>query len=149
MDMARTRISTLALAVIVAAAGTSFAHVTVAPRQAPAKASQELTIRVPNEKEVATESIRLQFPPELEVVRLKPMAGWTSEIERNAAGKITGVTWSGNIDGPGYQTSYLIARLPEQPGPIRIKAYQNYAGGVQVAWVNDAEPQPVPMLTYA
>src|SRR4029453_9542720 len=127
MDIARARISALALAVIVAAAGTSFAHVTVAPREAPAKASQELTIRVPNEKEVATESIRLQFPTELEVVRLKPMAGWTSRIERKAAGKITGVTWSGNTIGrQEYQDFYLIARLPEQPGPIRIKAYQNY-----------------------
>ena len=142
---AATRVGLLTTLGIVCA---SEAHVTVMPREAAAKSSPQLTIRVPNEKDVPTESVRLEFPPELQVLRLKPQAGWTTEVERDAHGKISAITYKGSTIGRDeYQEFSLIARLPEAPGPIRIKAYQNYVGGVKVAWVNDAEPQPAPMIT--
>lgn len=123
------------------------AHVTVLPREAAAQTAPELTIRVPNEKEVPTESIRVEFPETLRVLRLKPTAGWTAELERDAMGRIVAVTYAGaRINPQEYQEFSLIARLPEQPGPLRLKAYQRYAGGVEVAWVNEAEPQPAPQV---
>ena len=142
------RLSVLTALLVVAVAGRSQAHVTLQPRDAAAKSSPQLTIRVPNEKDVPTESVRLEFPPELQVLRLKPQAGWTTEVERDANGKISAITYKGSTIGrEEYQEFSLIARLPETPGPIRIKAYQNYVGGIKVAWVNDAEPQPAPMIT--
>lgn len=148
MYFAHTRICALALVTMVGAARPSDAHVTVTPREAPAKSSPQLTIRVPTEKDVPTESVRLEFPPGLQVLRLKPLAGWTAELERNESGKIVAVTYGGGKIGPEeYQEFSLVARLPDATGPIRIKAYQRYAGGVQVAWINDAEPQPAPTIT--
>lgn len=140
----------LAMAVCVVLAGvrTSQAHVTLQPREAAAKSSPQLTVRVPNEKDVPTESVRLEFPPELQVLRVKPQAGWTTEVERDANGRISAITYKGSTIGrEEYQEFSFIARMPEATGPVRVKAYQNYVGGVKVAWVNDAEPQPAPMLT--
>ncbi|MEQ1910806.1 MAG: DUF1775 domain-containing protein [Vicinamibacterales bacterium] len=142
-----TRVGLLITLVVMGLVRTSQAHVTVQPREAAAKSSPQLTIRVPNEKDVPTESVRLEFPPELQVLRLKPQAGWTTEVERDANGKISAITYKGSTIGrEEYQEFSLIARMPEATGPIRIKAYQNYVGGVKVAWVNDAEPQPAPAL---
>lgn len=141
------RVGLLTVLVVLAAARPSQAHVTVLPREAPAKSSSQLTIRVPNEKDVPTESVRVEFPPELRVLRLKPTAGWTTEVERDANGRISAITYKGSTIGrEEYQEFSLIARLPDATGPIRLKAYQNYAGGQTVAWVNDAEPQPAPKL---
>ncbi len=142
------RVSLIAALAVLTVVRASQAHVTVQPRDAAAKSSPQLTIRVPNEKAAPTESVRLEFPPELQVLRLKPLAGWTTEVERDANGKIAAVTYKGSTIGrEEYQEFSLIARMPEVAGPIRIKAYQNYVGGLKVAWVNDAEPQPAPTLT--
>ncbi len=138
----------VALALVMLAVPAVEAHVTVLPREATAKSAPELTLRVPNEKDVPTESLRVEFPPELQVLRFKPTAGWDAEVERDAAGRIVAVTYTGALVRPQeYQEFSFIARLPEQTGPVRLKAYQRYAGGVEVAWVNDAEPQPAPLVT--
>lgn len=132
---------------LLATAVVADAHVTVLPREAVAKSAPELTLRVPNEKDVPTESVRVEFPPELQVLRLKPTPGWTAELERDAAGRIVAVTYAGALIRPQeYMEFSLIARAPEQPGPVRLKAFQRYAGGVEVAWVNEAEPQPAPRI---
>ncbi len=142
------RTCALVLLALATTAGPVAAHVTVTPREAAAKSAPQLTLRVPTEKDVPTESIRVEFPAELQVLRLKPTAGWTAEIERNESGRITAITYAGSkISREEYQEFSLIARLPEQPGPIRLKAFQRYAGGIEVAWVNEAEPQPAPTIT--
>ncbi len=144
----RRRVGALMLLALAASAGSADAHVTVTPREAAAKSAPQLTIRVPSEKDIPTESIRVEFPAELQVLRLKPTAGWTAEVERNESGRIIAVTYAGSkISREEYQEFSLIARLPEQPGPIRLKAFQRYAGGIEVAWVNAAEPQPAPTIT--
>ena len=143
-----SRLSLVAMLLLFAGVGILQAHVTVTPREAAAKSSPQLIIRVPNEKDVPTESVRLEFPPELQVLRLKPQAGWTTEVERDANGRIAAITYTGSTIGrEEYQEFALIARMPETPGPVRIKAYQNYVGGVKVAWINAAEPQPAPTVT--
>ncbi len=143
----RTLIRVVVLtALALSVAHAAHAHVTVQPREAAAKSSTQLTIRVPNEKDVPTESIRLEFPPALQVLRLKPLAGWATEVERDADGKISAITYKGSMIGrEEYQEFSLIARLPDTTGPTRIKAFQNYVGE-QVAWVNDAEPRPAPTI---
>ena len=144
---AAVRLGAWTVLAFTAGAGVLQAHVTVQPREAAAKSSTQFTVRVPNEKDVPTESVRLEFPPELQVLRLKPLAGWTTEVERDANGRIAAITYKGSTIGrEEYQEFSLIARLPEATGPVRIKAYQNYVGGMKVAWVNDAEPQPAPTI---
>ena len=71
------------------------AHVTVQPREVAAKSSQEFLVRVPTEKDQPTTSVRIVFPEGFEVLRVRPTSGWKNEFERDAAGRITGITWSG------------------------------------------------------
>src|SRR6185295_14447536 len=91
------RINRVALIVFasILVVGVANAHVTIWPREVTAKSFQAFTVRVPSEKDVPTIQIRLAFPPGIEVLRFKPKEGWKYEIERDAAGAITGVTWSG------------------------------------------------------
>jgi len=129
-------------------AGVADAHVTIRPREASAKSSEEYVVRVPTERDVPTVSVRMQFPPEFVVVRFKPAPGWTYETERDSAGKIIGVTWSGNkIGREEYQEFAFLARAPERPGPLTLLAYQTYEGGEVVGWVDAAGPRPAPKVT--
>ena len=84
----------LALAIILAPVAAG-AHVTITPKTAAANGSTEYVLRVPTEKDVPTISLRLVFPDNFEVQRFRSAPGWTMEVERNASGRITGVTWTG------------------------------------------------------
>src|SRR5262252_1531065 len=72
------------------------AHVTVQPKQAPAKSFTEYLVRVPTEKDVPTLSVRMTFPEGFEVLRFRRTPGWNYELERDAKGRIVAVTWSGS-----------------------------------------------------
>lgn len=141
------RHSLLAAGLVLLCSLPAFAHVSVQPRQAPAKTFQEYVVRVPTEKDVPTLSVRMVFPEGFEVLRFKPAPGWKYEVERDAAGKITGVMWSGNKVGrEEYETFSFMARAAN-PGTYQLNAYQTYEGGEVIGWVNPQEPQPAPKVT--
>ena len=125
------------------------AHVTITPKNAPANSSTEYVLRVPTEKDVPTVSVRVVFPENFEVLRFRSAPGWTMEVERNASGKITGVTWTGRkISREEYEQFSFLARS-RTPGTYKLDAYQTYDGGEVVGWVNPAEPRPAPQVTIA
>ena len=138
----------LALAIILAPVAAG-AHVTITPKTAAANGSTEYVLRVPTEKDVPTISLRLVFPDNFEVLRFRSAPGWTMEVERNASGRITGVTWTGRkISREEYEQFSFLARS-KTPGTYKIEAYQTYDGGEVVGWVNPAEPRPAPQVTIA
>ena len=138
----------LALAVILVPAAAG-AHVTITPKSAPANSSTEYVLRVPTEKDVPTVSLRVVFPENFEVLRFRSAPGWTMEVERNATGQITAVTWTGRkISREEYEQFSFLARS-RTPGTYKIEAYQTYDGGEVVGWVNPAEPRPAPQVTIA
>jgi len=142
----RRTLLALAIILVPVAAG---AHVTITPKSAPANSSTEYVLRVPTEKDVPTVSLRVVFPENFEVVRFRSAPGWTMEVERNASGKITGVTWTGHkISREEYEQFSFLARS-RTPGTYKIEAYQTYEGGEIVGWVNPAEPRPAPQVTIA
>ena len=144
--MIRRTLLALAVVLVPVAAG---AHVTITPKTAPANGSTEYVLRVPTEKDVPTVSVRVVFPENFEVLRFRSAPGWTMEVERNAAGKITGVTWTGRkISREEYEQFSFLARS-RTPGTYKLEAYQTYDGGEIVGWVNPAEPRPAPQVTIA
>ena len=111
------------------------AHAGVEPKEAPAGANQTYTVRVPNEQPVPTTQVRVEFPPEVTVARFQPKQGWTRQAEKDQAGKIVAVTWSGGqIQAEEYEDFAFVARNPREAGTITFKAYQTYQGGETVAW---------------
>src|SRR5215218_6725941 len=135
---------TFALLALALGAASAAAHVGVLPADVRPASNETFTVRVPNEKTEPTVRVRVVFPDGLVVSRFEPKPGWQREVEKDGAGRITGVTWSGGQIGDGqYDDFRFIARTPQQEGPVAFRAYQTYAAGETVEWVN-AENQQNP-----
>jgi YD repeat-containing protein len=133
----------LVVAVAVSDAG---AHVTIQPKEAVAKSYQEFVVRVPTEKNQPTTSVRVVFPEGFELLRVKPAMGWKYELEKDASGRVTAITWSGGRIGlTEYEVFNFMARA-NAPGTFKLDAYQTYGESDVVAWVNAAEPRPAPQV---
>src|SRR4029078_12691861 len=110
------------------------------------KGLQEFLVRVPTEKNLPTTSVKLVFPEGFDVLRVRPSAGWKYELEKDASGRVTSITWSGSSVGLNeYEVFSFMARA-QTPGNYKINAYQTYGANDVVAWVNDAEPRPAPQI---
>jgi len=147
MEMQRVR-STVLVTMLLTAAVPLSAHVTLQPKTAKT-GMQEYSVRVPTEKDVATTSVRMVFPPGFEVLRFRPPApGWTYEIERDSSGRISGVTWSGGkIARDEYEQFQFMARA-RNAGVFKIDAYQTYGDNDVVAWVEaEGGTRPAPQVT--
>jgi YD repeat-containing protein len=137
--------SVVAVAILLVAVPAS-AHVTVQPKTAKV-GSQEFSVRVPTEKEVPTTAVRVVFPEGFEVLRFKPAPGWKYEVERDASGRISGVTWSGGkIGREEYEQFQFMART-RTPGTYKLDAYQTYEGNDVVGWVEQDGKRPAPQVT--
>lgn len=135
----RAPLCAAALAVALPAA----AHVTVWPRDAPAKSFSAFAVRVPTERESATVSVRVEFPASLKGIRFQPKPGWKYEIERDAAGAIVGVTWSGGrIGRDEFEEFHFTARMPDDPTTLSFLAHQTYEDGEVVNWVEPEGSHP-------
>jgi uncharacterized protein YcnI len=132
------------LLVIAAVVLVSSAHVTVSPKQMPAKGNGDFIVRVPTEKPVPTVGLRLEFPSTLRVTRIRAKLGWTAQVQRDTSKAITGVVWTGGKIGPDeYDEFAFSARINGAPGDtLAIKAYQTYEGGEVVEWTETVDPKP-------
>lgn len=151
------RIVTLMLALVwsIGFAGIASAHVTVQPSEAPANSYQVFTVRVPTEKEIATTQVKVAIPEGITVSRFEPKADWSYELEKNAEGVITSVTWKATGAGLGateFGDFRMSGKVAENAKELVWKAYQTYADGEVVEWTGapDADkPASVTTITAA
>jgi uncharacterized protein len=161
-----------ALAALLALAGPAFAHVTVsAPGATRGGSDQEITFRVPVEKNVRTTALTIALPTDTPIasVLVEPMPGWThtektSKLPKpvvtddgDIASAVSQITWKANTGGglaPGEFGAFTIiaGQLPDAPS-LTFKALQTYSDGSVVRWIQVAapgskdEPQdPAPVL---
>jgi uncharacterized protein YcnI len=135
------------LAGLLLGAGVAQAHVTVWPRESAGDASELYTVRVPTEKGVDTVQVRLEFPEGVVVSRFVPAPGWQKEVTRDAAGRITAVTWSGGRIAPDELGLFQFQARNPKAGQVAFKAYQTYADKSVVEWTGPADdPTPAPMV---
>jgi uncharacterized protein YcnI len=115
------------------------AHVTITPSPVRGSASHRFSVRVPTERPEPTVSVRLEFPAGLGAPRFLTKPGWTYELERNAEGFVTAVTWSGGEIAPDeFDEFVFIARVPAGPATLSFRAEQTYKSGEVVAWAGPA-----------
>src|SRR5437868_14915096 len=69
------------------------AHAVVFPRTSTPGAYERYSLRVPNEKNVATTRIELRFPKGLRVNSFADVAGWKQETVTDSAGAIVAAIW--------------------------------------------------------
>ncbi|MBS0360870.1 MAG: DUF1775 domain-containing protein [Proteobacteria bacterium] len=134
----------LALALLpLAAAG----HVTVWPRQSELGAREAYVVRVPNEKKAATVRLDAEFPAEARVTSVRQAPGWKIELKRDAAGAITGASWSGDLPPDQYAEFGVQAVNPKAGAALTWRFVQTYADGTKVEWTGaPGTPTPAPMV---
>jgi uncharacterized protein YcnI len=145
--------------VVVLFAGPAFAHVEIErDGEVSANGVVAATLHVPNEETAAgTTKIELVFPaaPKLKTAEPEAVNGWTATVQKNAAGEVTAITWTG---GPltGEDEVALpvsIGDVPEGIDAVDFKALQTYDDGTVVRWIEPTpaggeEPEhPAPVLT--
>jgi uncharacterized protein YcnI len=140
-------LSITALIAVLAFAGIASAHVTVNPRESNRNAFQLYTVQVPTEKQIPTTRVRVEFPEGVTVSRFVPAPGWQRDVEKDANGRTTAVTWSGGSLAPDeVGLFYFSGRNADRTGTLSFKAYQTYADGSVVEWVNPGEPNPASVV---
>ncbi|MCW2648030.1 MAG: nuclear export factor [Pseudonocardiales bacterium] len=175
-----TRLRTIALAGSAAAvallvlAAPAFAHVTVsAPGATRGGSDQEITFRVPVEKNVNTVGVKVALPTNTPIasVEVQAMPGWTHTEKTTKLATpiktddgeiteaVTEIDWTaqpGQGLKPGEFGAFTIIAglLPDAP-TVTFKAIQTYADGTSTAWIETAAPgsaepeHPAPVLTLA
>jgi uncharacterized protein YcnI len=155
-DRSRLRLPVVAAAVALAvAAAPAAGHVTAQPPELPAGEFVKVTFRAPNERDVPTTRISIQFPPELDSVKVQPVPGWRYRITterlpepREVFGErvteyVARVDWTaGSIAVPEFQEFPVSMRLPERGNFGRymtFPALQTYANGEVVRWIQRPE----------
>src|SRR5829696_6975934 len=75
---------------------TAHAHITIAPTQSMAGATEKYVLRVPTEGKVATVAAELEVPDGVMVEVVAVPNGWKHEIKRQGD-RIVAITWTMNI----------------------------------------------------
>lgn len=175
------RIRTIAAAAVltglstVAFATAASAHVTVtAPGATRGGGDQEITFRVPVEKDADTIGLKLSLPIDTPIatVNVEPVAGWT-HIEKTVklakpivtddgdiSQAVSEIDWTadtgqGLVPGEFGAFTIIAGQLPDTAS-LTFKAIQLYSDGTQVAWTQTEAPgstadlaNPAPVLTLA
>lgn len=135
-------ISMLAFIFALAFSTPSFAHVVVRPAEVVTAGYQTFTVSVPNEKDIATVSIKVVIPESLQNITPTQKNGWQISKENDRTGenaKTTSITWEGGSITEGTRDEFTFsAKTPEKATTLQWKAYQTYSDGTVVSW--DQEP---------
>ena len=161
--LTRNRIIATAILAFVALTQVAQAHVTVQPNEAPAGAFFRFVIRVPNERDVPTTKVRVEFPENLIFTSFQPKEGWDRTIKMKKLDEpieafgsqvdevVGSVTYSGGSIGAGEFDEFgFSVRVPEEEGQLEFRAFQTYEGGEVVEWTGpeDGESPAARVAVY-
>ena len=114
------------------------AHVTVWPRESFTGAYEKYVVRVPTEGSVATQSIELRVPANVDIVSIGAPSGFTYEVKRTGS-RITSIVWTMAIKPGEFAEFAFMARNPKQAGEVRWEAVQHFADGTSTEWTGPAK----------
>ena len=104
----------------------ALAHIRIAPTESAPGAREKYTMRVPNEKQVATVKIDGDFPPELNVYDFEFKPGWKIDFKKDDKGKIIGAVWTGKIVPYEFVEFGMLGLNPKEPAALVWKFVQYY-----------------------
>ncbi len=122
------------------AAAPAVGHVEVLPTTVTQNAFTEFTARVPTEREVATTSVRITFPPQVTVSSFAaPPAGWTLQETLADDDRTIGVVYRGGTIGVDRYLDFTFLGVGFDTGTTIWKTKQTYADGVVKSWTGPPE----------
>jgi periplasmic copper chaperone A len=147
-----------AVMALIALTQVAQAHVTIQPNEAPAGAFFRFVVRVPNERDVPTTKVRVEFPENLIFTSFQPKEGWTRKVKMKKLDEpieafgsqidtvVDYVEWSGGSIAAGEFDEFgFSVRVPEEEGDLEFKAIQTYEGGEVVEWTGPEDGEtPAP-----
>jgi len=110
------------------------AHITIAPTQSMAGATEKYTLRVPTEGDVATVAAELDVPEGIVVETVSVPNGWKYEFKKDANGRITGIVWTMNIPPHEFAEFSFVARNPRDKAEVVWTLRQRFADGKVSDW---------------
>jgi uncharacterized protein YcnI len=158
--------------VVLGAAMPAWAHVAIAPSEAPAASDATLAFQVPNECDGTTTKFEVHFPEgDDEVIAsadVLPVSGWTAKVNTESIttpvtndegesfdSRVSSVVWT--ADGAGiaeeqFQAFTIRVGLPDKEGDLLFPSTQSCSDGKTLEW-NQASTggeeaeDPAPTLT--
>lgn len=124
-------------------------HIRIYPAESAPGAREKYTMRVPNEKQVATVRVEGEFPPELRVYDFEFKPGWKIDFKKDGTGKITGAVWTGKIAPYEFVEFGMLGINPKEGSSLVWKFVQYYEDGSKEEFtgpVGSRLPSPVTML---
>jgi uncharacterized protein YcnI len=109
------------------------AHITIAPNQSMAGATEKYVLRVPSEGKVATVAAELEIPEGVIVEAVAVPNGWKHEIKRDGD-RIVAITWTMNIPPGEFAEFAFVARNPRDKTEIVWTLRQRFADGTVSDW---------------
>jgi uncharacterized protein YcnI len=125
----------LGLALVALSASAAQAHITIAPTQSMAGATEKYTLRVPTEGKVATVAAEIDIPEGVIVEVVAMPNGWKHELKRQGD-RITGIVWTLSIPPGEFVEFSFIARNPRDKAEVVWQLRQRFADGTVSDWTN-------------
>lgn len=112
---------------------TAQAHITIAPTQSMAGATEKYTLRVPTEGKVATVAAEVDIPEGVIVEVVAMPNGWKHELKRQGD-RISGIVWTLNIPPGEFVEFSFVARNPRDKTEVVWQLRQRFADGTVSDW---------------
>ena len=109
-------------------AGALWAHAVVGPPVSTTRTYETYTLRVPNEKDVPTVRVEIEFPPDVFVVSFAEVPGWTLDVERDETGRAVGAMWTGDLAPHRFVELSFVGVNPAEPTTLVWEVEQTYGG---------------------
>lgn len=123
----------LGLTVLALSASTAQAHITIAPTQSMAGATEKYTLRVPTEGKVATVAAEVDVPEGVIVETVGMPNGWKYELKRQGD-RISGIVWTLTIPPGEFVEFSFVARNPRDKAEVVWQLRQRFADGTVSDW---------------
>jgi len=142
----------LTVSLIMLTATMALAHIRIFPTDSTVGAREKYTMRVPNEKPVASSKVEGEFPVGLQVYDFEFKPGWKIDFKKDAKGNIVGATWTGKIQPYEFVEFGMLAINPKEGTDLTWKFIQYYDDGTKEEFtgpVGSRLPSPVVTLKAA
>jgi len=139
----------IAAAFALTCASLTLAHIRIAPTESAPGAREKYTMRVPNEKQVATIRVEGEFPVGLDIYDFEFKAGWKIDFKKDDKGRIVGATWTGKIVPYEFVEFGMLGINPKEGTSLVWKFIQYYEDGSKEEFtgpVGSRLPSPVTTL---
>jgi hypothetical protein len=152
MTMRWLKGAVLSAAMTLFAGQPAFAHIRILPAESTQGAREKYTMRVPNEKQVATIRIEGEFPSGVNVYDFEFKPGWTIDFKKDDKGRIVGAVWTGRMVPYEFVEFGMLGLNDKESSSLVWRFVQHYDDGTKEEFTGPPGsrlPSPVTSLTPA